>query len=361
MNTSLLTTPLTERHKELGAKMAPFAGYDMPVQYPSGILAEHTHTRTKASIFDICHMGEFMITGQGSAKALDGLVTHDVLGLPVGRCRYGFLLNDKGGIIDDLIVYKLGDDGFMLVVNGARREVDRSWLEERLPQGVRLDDVSDGTGKVDLQGPASLDVLEAVMGGTWRDLNYFCFRPASWNNVEVLVSRTGYTGELGYEIYLPATLTVDLWDSLLKQEDVAPAGLGARDTLRLEVGLPLYGQDLDEDHSPIEAGYGFFAKKDRRFVGKEASMDVRQRLIGLTVEGRRSPRHNDPVLVGGETVGLVTSGSFAPSLGHCVALAWVDALHAEEMEFVIQAKRAEIPALRFRPPFYEQGTARMAL
>lgn len=360
MTTQLLTTPLTSRHRELGAKMAPFAGYDMPVHYPHGILTEHAHTRTKASIFDICHMGEFLVTGEGSAKALDGLLTHDVHGLPTGRCRYGFLLNERGGIIDDLIIYRLGEDGYMLVVNGGRREIDREWLAERLPEEVRLDDVSDGTGKIDLQGPGSLPVLEAVLGGRWQNLHYFSFRTCLWKDMEVLVSRTGYTGELGYELYLPATLTPDLWDAFLEQPNVAPAGLGARDTLRLEVGLPLYGQDLDEDHTPIEAGYGFFAKKDRDFVGKEGSRDERQRLVGLVVEGRRSPRHNDQVLSGGKPVGHVTSGSFAPSLGHCVALAWVDVPHAEEKNFIVRGKRAELPAQRVRPPFYDQGTARMA-
>ena len=360
MNTDLLTTPLTSRHRELGAKMAPFAGYDMPVQYPAGILAEHAHTRTKASVFDICHMGEFMITGTGTAEALDNLLTHDVPALPVGRCRYGFMLNEQGGIIDDLIIYRLGGDGFMLVVNGARREIDFSWLSRRLPGQVRLDDVSDGTGKIDLQGPGSLPVLEAVLGGGWRDLPYFSFRARTWQGLEVLVSRTGYTGELGYELYVPAGLTPELWDALLEHPEVAPAGLGARDTLRLEVGLPLYGQDLDEDHTPMESGYGFFAKKDREFVGRAGLGDVRQRLVGLEVAGRRSPRHNDPVLVGGQAVGVVTSGSFAPSLGHCVALAWVDAVHAEEKEYVVQAKRAELPARRVKPPFYDQGTARMS-
>lgn len=355
----LKTTPLTAWHRAHGAKMAPFAGYEMPIQY-AGILAEHHHTRSAASVFDICHMGEFRLKGAQAREALAGLVTHNLASLEPGRCRYGFLLGEAGGVLDDLIVYCLADEDYMLVVNGARAANDFAWIKARLPERLFFADITVDTAKIDLQGPASREVLERVFGRDFGFLGYFSFVKEEFEEDPCIVSRTGYTGELGYEFYLREDRAPALWKRLLAEAQVKPAGLGARDTLRLEMGYPLYGQDLDENHTPAEAGLDAFVKSTADFVGKAGAFAVRSRLIPLSVAGRRSARTHDAVcLPSGEQVGEVTSGSFAPSLGHCVGLAYVRADAAAEKNFMIRAARAELEANRTELPFYKDGTARM--
>ncbi len=359
--TALLKTPLSQWHQAHGAKMAEFAGYDMPIQY-AGILAEHEHTRSAASVFDICHMGEFTISGKGAAEALSKAVTHNLETLKVGKCRYGFLLNEQANIIDDLIVYRMGDDEFMLVVNGACAEKDFAALKERMPAGVELKDISANVAKIDLQGPSSLQVLEAFFSKSFTHLGYFSFEEHAYGAYKILVSRTGYTGELGYELYLPWENALDLWEKLLQDERVKPAGLGARDTLRLEAGLPLYGHDLDDAHNPTEAGMGRMLTSTAAYVGHEHVGEIREQLVALRIEGRRAARHGDVLaLSDGHEVGRVTSGSYAPSLGYVVALAWVDAKHANVKEFVVQAARASLQASVVELPFYTKGTARIKL
>ena len=356
-----LQTPLTAWHKLHGAKMAPFAGWLMPIQY-EGILVEHQHTRSHAGLFDICHMGEFRINGPDAAEALARAVSHNLETLKPGRCRYGFLLNEKGGVIDDAVIYRLDVDAFFMVVNAARIEPDFAALAQRLPDGVGLVDVSGETAKIDLQGPESLNVLESVLKADFHDIPYFGFRQTSQDGVDLLISRTGYTGELGYELYLPAGSAQWLWEMLLGDSRVRPVGLGARDTLRLEAGLPLYGQDLDEEHSPAEAGMGRMLTSPADYVGKAGAGTIRQELTPLALEGRRAVRHGDELaLPDGRTAGRVTSGSFAPSLGHAIAFAWVDREHAAATDFVVRTGRAALPAKRCDLPFYKRGTARMQL
>jgi aminomethyltransferase len=356
---SELHTPLTAWHKAHGAKMAPFAGWLMPIQY-EGILAEHRHVRAHAGIFDICHMGEFRIEGPDAAAALGRAMSHNLQTLAAGKCRYGFLLNEQGGVLDDGIVYRLGRDSFMAVVNAACAQNDFAVLQQRL-QGhdVQLTDISAMTGKLDLQGPESLDVLESVMGQDFHQLGYFSFCESRWKGIPVLVSRTGYTGELGYELYLSADAVEDFWKALLADERVRAIGLGARDTLRLEVGLPLYGHELDEDHSPAEAGMGRMLSSEADYVGKEGARQVNERLLPLLIEGRRSARQGDSVLLpDGRAVGRVTSGSFAPSVGQAVAFAWVDAAHAGEENFIVRTARVELVAHKTALPFYTKGSVR---
>jgi aminomethyltransferase len=357
----LLETPLSAWHKAQGAKMAPFAGWDMPIQY-EGILLEHTHTRTAASVFDICHMGEFLLSGTGAAAALARAVSHNLDTLALGKCRYGFLLNDEGNVLDDLIVYRKGDDDFMLVVNGACEASDFATLAARMPAGVQLHNVSAQTAKIDLQGPLSLAVLESLLQENFHTLPYFAFRTTSFEGENLLVSRTGYTGELGYELYLPWGKALALWQALLADARVKPAGLGARDTLRLEAGLPLYGHELDTAHNPTEAGMGKMLSSKASYVGKEGASTVRQVLLPLKLEGRRAARNGDSLaLPDGSAVGTITSGSFAPTLGYGIAFAWVDAAYADQKEFVVQTARAGLPATVTSLPFYSAGTARMAL
>jgi len=355
---TLATTPITTWHRENGAKMAPFAGFDMPVQY-KGIIVEHKHTRSKAGIFDICHMGEFKLAGAGAKDALNKVVSHDLETLDPGKCRYGFLLNESGGINDDLIIYCLAKDEYMLVVNGACRTKDFNHIKTNLPTELVLTDISDETGKIDIQGPESLDVLNDLLGSKCNGLKYFNFETTDAWGFSMIVSRTGYTGELGYELYLPADKSLEIWGKLIADERVEPIGLGARDTLRLEIGYPLYGQDLDENHTPKEAGAGFFLKKESEYIGKSGLGEVKESLIALTIDGRRTARHNDEVLLpNGEKTGVVTSGSFSPSLGHCLALAYVKAEDAENDTFLIKTARVELEAKKAALPFYKNGTAR---
>jgi aminomethyltransferase len=356
----LARTPLHDRHLALGAKMVPFSGFEMPVQY-QGIIAEHLHTRQQASLFDICHMGEFKIKGAAARKQLGRLVTHDLESLSPGRCRYGFMLNPEGGILDDLIIYCLADDDFMVVVNASRRESNFAWMKENMNDDLFFEDVSEYTAKIDLQGPESVQVLQDRLGGDWTFLKYFCFLRTEFEGDPLIVSRTGYTGELGYELYIRSERVGELWDLFISDERVKPAGLGARDTLRLEVGLPLYGHDLDEEHTPAESGGSFFLKSKVDYVGKDKAAEVRERLIPLELTGRRSARQGDAVLADGREVGRVTSGSFAPSLGHAVALAFVDEAEAAGERFIIRTGKTELEARRTELPFYKQGTARKKL
>jgi aminomethyltransferase len=356
----LIETPLYDRHKALGAKMVDFAGFAMPVQY-EGVIAEHKHAREHACLFDISHMGEFKLKGPRAAAGLSKVLTQDLEALAPGRCRYGYMLNPEGGIIDDLIAYCLADDEYMLVVNAARRERDFDWIKEHIDDDTFCEDVSDLTAKIDLQGPESLHVLNNILGGSWSILKYFAFKMTEFEGDPLIISRTGYTGELGYELYLRSERAPWLWDALMRDARVKPAGLGARDTLRLEVGLPLYGHDLDEEHTPAECGGTFFLKSKADYVGKDRAETVRERLIPLALSGRRTARHNDEVMVDGRIVGRVTSGSFAPSLGHAVALAYVDKDAAAGERFIVKTGKAELEARRAELPFYKNGTARMKL
>lgn len=356
----LLRTPLHAWHVAHNAKMAPFGGWDMPIQY-KGIIAEHTHTREKAGIFDICHMGEFILKASGAKDALAKAVCINLDTLNPQRCRYGFLLNGQGGILDDLVVCRIDTDHYMLVVNAACRARDFAAISSRLPSGFSLIDISDATGKIDLQGPASLTVLERVLPGPWRDLPYFGLARAEFDGAPLLVSRTGYTGELGFELYVPTDKTPALWEKLLADPDVMPVGLGARDTLRLEAGFPLYGQDLDENHTPAEAGYGAMLSGSADYVGKGKAAAVREELIALAIPCRRSARPHDVVVLDGNEVGVVTSGSFAPSLGQAIALAYVPKEYANAANYIIVASKTELPAVRVDRPFYTKGTARMKL
>jgi aminomethyltransferase len=262
-----------------------------------------------------------------------------------------------------MITYRLEEEKYMLVVNAACIALDLAALRQRLPQGTNIRDISNNTGKIDLQGPDSLTVLCALFppeqSVDWHALPYYAFKKFMSSGYDVIVSRTGYTGELGYEIYLPAAETLKQWEALLGHPLVKPAGLGARDTLRLEAGLLLNGQDMDPGHTPAEAGYAGMLTSPADYVGKEGACLVRRKLVALTVPGRRSPRHEHKVFTaGGREVGVVTSGSFAPSLGYAIALAYIDKAEAEAEKYLIQAERATLEAMRVNLPFYKDGTAR---
>ncbi|MCK4519000.1 MAG: glycine cleavage system aminomethyltransferase GcvT, partial [Candidatus Omnitrophica bacterium] len=324
---NLKTTPLHSQHIKLGAKFAPFGGWDMPISY-SGIIDEHNWTRKSACLFDICHMGEFIISGTGDA--LNKIVTMNIEEMPAKTCRYGFMLNEKGGVIDDLIVYKISADKYMIVVNAATKDDDFSNLKKHLPEDINLEDISDKTAKIDLQGPLSRDILKKIISSDIEKLSYYTFSYFDVLGGSSIISRTGYTGELGYEIYISSDKAIELWNILLKDERVKPGGLGARDTLRLEMSYPLYGHELDDKTSPLEAGLGIFVDLDKEFVGKDVLVKQKEegllkRLVCFKVDSRRAPRNGYKILSGDKEIGEVTSGSFSPSLKRGIGMGYVEA------------------------------------
>ena len=359
---SLKNTPLCREHERLKALMAPFGGWNMPIQY-EGILAEHRWCREKAALFDICHMGEFLFTGDIVASGLEEVFTFSVTSIPVGRSRYGFLLNEAGGVIDDLIVFRLAEDEAMVVVNAATIDKDFAAIAGRL-SGGEFRNISATTGKLDLQGPLSREILAAVVGPEITSIPYFKCIKTPILGADAIVSRTGYTGELGYEVFLPAEKTVELWNRLLEDSRVRPAGLGARDVLRLEVGYSLYGSDIDEDTTPLEAGLDAFVNFDKTFVGKEALLA--QRAAGLSrakvafqVTSRRSPRHDYEIYCKDERVGTVTSGVFSPMLGCGIGIGFVKPEIATfGTPLTIRHEQVSMEATVVALPFYRGGSLR---
>jgi aminomethyltransferase len=372
---SNLKTPLHALHVELGARMAPFAGYDMPIQYPVGVLAEHLHTRKAAGLFDVSHMGQALIEGADHAavaRFLESLCPADFLNLAHGRQRYTLLLNENGGIVDDLMVTRPpGADGALrLVVNAARKNVDFALIRERAPSGVRLTPLPQAA-LIALQGPLAASTLARLAPGEGIEtMPFMSARPARLEGFETFVSRSGYTGEDGYEISLAAAEAESFARLLLSQPDVAPIGLGARDSLRLEAGLCLYGHELDETVDPIEAALAWSIQKRRRVEGgfpgarriqaALANGPSRQRL-GVRPDGRAPAREGAEIVSAeGAPVGVVTSGGFGPSVGAPVAMGYVAPAHAAvgtPIGLMVRGKplSARIVALPFYPHAYYRG------
>jgi aminomethyltransferase len=343
--------------------MAPFAGWDMPIQY-EGILTEHLYTRQHASLFDTCHMGEFDIRGPNAEADLERLVTQSVSTLADGQCRYGFLLGEDGGVIDDLMVYRRSAHDFFLVVNAGTLQGDAEWIRAHLSPDTTFADRSPETAKLDVQGPRAREAVENALGTPLPDLKYFRFSEVDLAGVPCTVSRTGYTGEWGYEFYFPADQAPRIWDLFLGQSDIKPAGLGARDTLRLEVGYALYGSELSSRQTPVGASRGMFIDMNKTFIGKDAvardlEEGVARYLAPLQLETKRAARAHDKVFNGDREVGEVTSGALGPSLGVAIALAYVDrdlcGVH-QVLEVEVRGKR--LPAQVVELPFYKHGTAR---
>jgi aminomethyltransferase len=330
----LKRTPLYSLHQSLGARMVPFAGYEMPVQYPAGILAEHLHTRAGAGLFDVSHMGQLRLAGPDPAAALESLVPGDIRALAPMRMCYTLLLNDHGGIIDDLMTTRLGD-GLLVVVNAARKEADFADLRARLPAAVSIEPIED-RALLALQGPAAVTVLGRLAPGV-EELPFMSAAEMALDGSWCLVTRSGYTGEDGFEISVPAAAAPAFAERLLAEPEVMPVGLGARDSLRLEAGLCLYGHDIDETTTPVEADLAWTIGKGRRAAGgfAGAAITLRQladgpqhRRVGIRPDGRAPAREATPILddAGGE-IGRVTSGGFSPSLGAPIAMGYVDSAH----------------------------------
>ena len=349
-------TPLCDAHVKLGARMVDFSGWFMPVQY-DGILAEHHRTRTDVTMFDTCHMGRFWVTGPGSLEALDHLLTTDIPAMKDGQCKYGFLLREDGRILDDLITYRFSAERWMIVVNAGTLPKDREWIRSHLPKGVAFADVSQSMAKIDVQGPNAFACVARVLGVEVASLGYFRFKTFDFGG-EAIVSRTGYTGEKGVELYVDASRIVDLWDQFVRA-GVKPAGLGARDTLRLEAGLPLYGHELSEDITPVEAAMERYAAKAGSYIGAESVRQRREQgaekvLVGFKIEGRQSARAGQPVMQQGRQVGIVTSGSFSPTLQVVIGFAFVESALAVTGNLVqVDTGRALLEATLVKTPFYK--------
>jgi aminomethyltransferase len=356
-------TPLFEQHRRLGGRLVEFGGWQLPVQY-EGILSEQAHCRRAACVFDTSHMGQFFIGGAGADAALAGALTQDAAALPTGRGRYGFLLNESGGIVDDCILFRPAADEFLLVVNAATREKDAAWLRRYLPGTVAIDDPTLDRGKIDLQGPASAAVLGEHVDLDLSGLGYFGVTQGNCCGEPAVIARSGYTGELGYEIFPSPGSAEKVFVGLLEHDAVKPAGLGARDILRLEMGYPLYGQDIDEQTSPLEAGAGRFIDLDRRFVGRDALAGVAEKgiektLVAFRTETRRRSDHDQPITDAGDVVGSVTSAGFSPSLGVSIGLGYVRPELAEPgTRLAVGHMRGDLPATVEARPLYRDGTCR---
>lgn len=361
------STVLNDEHVKLSAKLVPFGGWQMPVQY-TGIIAEHNWTRSFCSVFDICHMGEFLIYADPKTTNLERLFTFNITDIPIKTCRYGFMLNEQAGIIDDVIIYRINPEKWMLVVNAATTESDEKHLRANLSKNAKLENISSRTGKLDLQGPRSLEVLTAIVGNKIEKLGYYTFDNFSLFGEENIISRTGYTGELGYELYISSEKTKDLWKLLLKDKKVKPAGLGARDTLRLEMGYPLYGQDIDLNADPFEAGMSKFIDIDKDFIGREMLLEkkkqgVRKKLSFFITQSRRAPRHNYAVYgENNKQIGIITSGTFSPTLSCGIAMGYIEKEYdSSGAEVLLKDNQVEIKAQITQKPFYKQGTVRAKL
>jgi aminomethyltransferase len=359
-------TPLASRHEALGARMIDFAGWRMPLQYAS-ILDEHRAVRERVGLFDLSHMGELIVEGATAGEALSGAVVSDPLSLAVGRAQYSMLCGPDGGVIDDLIVYRLASDRFMVVANAANAQVVSDALAERLA-GTRavLDDHSLATGLVAVQGPRSVAVMTPLTDFDLTSLRYYGIAEGHVAGIPAHVARTGYTGEDGFEVFVDIGRTGELWDALLdavRAADGLPVGLGARDTLRLEAGMPLYGNELDATTTPYDAGLGRVVKlsKPADFVGRAALERVaadgpRRRLVGLIVEGRGIARHGYPVQIGDRRTGVVTSGTQSPTLGVPIAMAYVAPGDGEPGTMVdVEIREGRVPARVVPLPFYRRS------
>jgi aminomethyltransferase len=362
--------PLDGWHREHGARMVPFAGHEMPIQY-EGILAEHEWTRNHAGLFDVTHMGQLIVEGDGAAQALEALLPADASSLKPGRIRYSLLLAEDGGILDDLMITNLTDEGgtprYYLVVNGATKWDDIAHLREHLPDEITLTHL-DEQALLALQGPEAAAVLERVVPGATLELGFMQGTGRQFDGAPLGVGRSGYTGEDGFELSVRADKVQRLADALCAEAEVKPIGLGARDSLRLEAGLPLYGHDMTPEIDPISAGLEFAISKTRRqsggFPGAERILKLLDegpstRRVGLSLEGRMAAREGAEVFAGEAKVGTVTSGGFSPTLGHPIAMAYVDIAHSSEgtaLDLDVRGKRlpARVVPMPFVPHRYHR-------
>ena len=356
-------TPLYDCHVAANGQIVPFGGYLLPVQYETGVIKEHMAVRTACGLFDVSHMGEIVLTGPDALKNVQMVTTNDCSGMYDGQVRYSPMCNEQGGVVDDILVYKVNDNAYLLVVNASNKDKDAAWISSHLSGDVKFEDISESVAQVALQGPNAVPMLASLVADEQIPKKYYSFvQEADVKGIKCLISRTGYTGELGYELYCAAEDGPKLWNLLLetgKEFDMIPCGLGARDTLRLEAAMPLYGHEMDDTVTPLETDLGFFVKLDKEdFIGKDALVaagEPSRCRVGLKVTGRGIAREHCPVFVGDQQIGMTTSGTHCPFIGMPVAMALVDKAYGEigtEVEIEIRGRKvtAEVIAL----PFYKR-------
>lgn len=351
-------TCLHDRHVALGALMQPFGGYDMPIQY-SSIIEEHNAVRQHCGVFDVSHMGEVYITGKDAEKYVNYIFTNDVTNAPLNSIFYGMMLYPDGGTVDDLLVYKMGENEFFLVINAANTDKDVEWIRQHAEgYDVTIDHCSDYYSQLAIQGPEAESVMEEVLHLSCKDLAFYEAKTIDVKGEQIIVSRTGYTGEDGFEIYGSQAYIIQAWDALMESKRCTPCGLGCRDTLRFEAGLPLYGMELSKDITPVMSGLSMFCKLDKpEFIGKEAiakqkEEKPKQKVIGLELEGKAIPRHGYAVMKDGQQVGIITTGYHSISLDKSLAFALVDLEYSKlGTELEIQIRKKTFPCVVVKKRF----------
>ena len=356
-------TALTDKHVQLGAKMVPFAGYNMPVQY-AGINVEHETVRKGVGVFDVSHMGEFILKGDKALDLIQRVTSNDASKLYDGKVQYSCLPNKDGGIVDDLLVYRIDEQTYMLVVNASNIEKDWNWIRQFNTEGVPMKDISDRTALLAVQGPKAAEALQSLTDIDLGSMEYYSFKKGVFAGIDnVLVSATGYTGAGGFELYVDNEHAQQLWDAVFKAGEafgIKPIGLGARDTLRLEMGFCLYGNDIDDKTSPLEAGLGWVTKFNKEFTNSAAlanqkAAGVGQKLVGFEMIDRGIPRHDYEIVdAEGNNIGKVTSGTQSPSLQKAIGLGYVKTEFAKEgTEIFVKIRDNSIKAKVVKPPFYK--------
>lgn len=359
---NLLKTPLYGIYERYGAKIVDFAGWALPVQF-SGVIHEHETVRTRAGLFDVSHMGEILISGKNSAEFLDHMLANEVFTLEPGKIRYAHLCNQNGGVVDDVLVYRYDENEYLLVVNAANTQKDFDWIKSYAPKDVNIENISDNIAQMAIQGPASEKIIQSLTSVNLSQIGYYSFvRNIKIAGYNCMLSRTGYTGEDGFEIYCSPENAVSLWECIIeagKDYDLLPVGLGARDTLRFEACMPLYGHELSEEISPLEAGLERYVKLTKPdFIGKKAlvkqvAYGLRRKLMGLEMLDRGIPRNGYSVLLNGERIGYVTSGSYCPTLKKNLGLALLKIQYADIGRIVeVEIRGKELKAKVIGIPFY---------
>jgi aminomethyltransferase len=362
---NLKKTPLNGIHRELGGKMVDFGGWDMPVQYPAGVIAEHLATREKAGLFDVSHMGEIWVEGTDAIAFVNKLTTNDVTRLVDGQAQYSALTNERGGTIDDLLVYRFADDRLLLVVNAATTEKDWAWIKSHCQgENISLRNASADFCQIAVQGPRALETAQKLTPVNLAEIKYYHFTQGEFDGVDAIISRTGYTGEDGFEIYAAADKAVQIWNNLLKAGEefgVLPCGLAARNTLRLEAAMSLYGHELSEEISPLEANLGWICKFNKGdFIGRNSLLKLKEeglkrKIVGFEMIDKGIARDEMEIYVGDEKIGVVTSGSPAPFLKKNIGLALLSAEFAKiGQEIKIDVRGRRMAAVIVPTPFYKR-------
>lgn len=355
-------TCLYDKHVALGALISPFGGFDMPIQY-TNIVDEHNAVRQACGIFDVSHMGEVLITGADSERFVNYIFTNDITDAPDGKIYYGMMCHPTGGVVDDLLVYKMAHQRYFLVINASNIDKDVAWIMQHSKEfDVVVEHQSEKYGEVAVQGPKTEEIVERVLGIGCSELAFYTCKEVEYNNETIIISRTGYTGEDGFELYGSHAFTNEVWDKLLASGEVKPCGLGCRDTLRFEVGLPLYGDELSDDITPLEACLGIFVKLDKEnFIGKEAlaaqkADGLKRKIVGIELKDKAIPRHGYEVEADGKVVGVVTTGYNSISTGKSVCMALVDINYAKlDTEVAVRIRKKVFPGVVTKKRFYDKN------